>query len=182
MVESGIERRASVHDLERPRNEQVGDPLCRHRNRHCLALDRVGEDLRQQHPHDRTPRERESGDVQYHPQKPHHAGIAGQMHRARHAGPGIREQEAEQYHRHRHDQRTGDEERLAAPPVHQILGDDGEDHHRHADAHRIEEGGLGAEAEVLEHQRGVIKHRIDADELLKDGKKNADDQHRRAET
>ena len=91
------------------------------------------------------------------------------------------EQRAEREHRRRHDQGTGDEQRLAPQPVDRDGRDQGEECHRHAD----EPGGLGIGlalrgAHVLEHVRREIEHRVDADDLLEDRQHDADDQHQPA--
>ena len=68
--------------------------------RHRLALDGVRENLREQHPHHRAPREREAGDVGDDCDERDGAYIAGG------------EQRAEREHRHGHHERAEHEQRL----------------------------------------------------------------------
>jgi len=129
----------------------------------------VGEDLAQQDPDDRSPRNGKAGDVEEHAQEGNEAGGLGG------------EAGAKGEHGDGHDERADDLEGLAAEAVHGHDGDDGEDEVDGADDDGLEERGVGIEADVLEDLGCVIEDDIDADELLEDGEHDADENQERAE-
>src|SRR6185437_577688 len=80
-----------------------------------------------------------------------------------------------------HDQSADDQQRPASPAVHRQDRDYGEDRVGGAHDDRLQHGTVGRSAEVAEHQRGVVEHGVDADELLEYRQEDAYDDHGGAE-
>jgi hypothetical protein len=59
-----------------------------------------------------------------------------------------------------------DQQRLTAQTVHRQNRDHGKDDVGDADDDGLQQGRIGGCAQILEHQRRVVEHRVDADELL----------------
>src|SRR5256885_1591949 len=161
VIEQVVEDRISVENLEGPGNEQVGDPLGGDRDGKGTVLDRVRKHLREQHPGYRSPRQRKPGAVNHH-----------RAQRAHPNQPGL-EQEAERQHRDGHNQCTDDEQRLSSPAIDSQDGNDRGQRVCETDDDRLPERCVRGRTHVLEHQRCVVQYRVDADELLEDGKHDA---------
>jgi hypothetical protein len=82
---------------------------------------------------------------------------------------------AQRNHAHRHDQRSDDLQRLAAESIHAQNGNYGESKVDRAHNDRLQQRGIGGHAHAFENIRRIIEHDVDADELLEDRQRDADE-------
>ena len=98
--------------------------------------------------------------------------------------PPSAEVRAQSDHADRHDQRADDLQRLAAEVIDGEDGDHGEGEVDRADNDGLQQRGIGGHAHALEDVGRVVEHHVDADELLEDRQRDADedDEARRRKT
>lgn len=143
------------------RDEEVRDPLRRHGDGHGLRADGVGEDFRDEHPADGSPRHHERGRVE-----------DDEDERRKADGVGEREH-GEGQHANHHSRGANHQQRLAS---HAVDREDG--HHREDDVddahdHRLEHRRVARGSHVGEDARRVVEHHVDADGLLEEREQDA---------
>jgi len=154
---------APLPTLEHRRGEEshskVVNPVRRRAKRGTLGTDGKRENLRHERPADGTPSKAKGEDIN--PDKSH-----GDPARVGMVRPVVREladDDARDHHRHQHERRAEDQQRLAADPVDEQHGGDGRDHEDNARDARCEERLGGARhAQAEEDVGGVVDDGVDS--------------------